>query len=332
MVSATPKTGIRGKTYLQQGSKKLAISGLNLPIIPLNGVTAYSSSYVKAELPQGSYAVLVVSGKVKAKYASAEARFNALGGYAAEAEAAAIAGNLGLKEQVLSQPLKTLSGGQRRRIELARILFSDAQTMILDEPTNHLDADSVVWLREFLKGYQGGLIVISHDVDLIGETVNRVFYLDAMRGVIDVYNMGWKAYLKQREADEERRIQREAEERAAAAKRDEKSAGRDSRDALDAAVREDRKADRIEGKAHGPESDLGRSRSEHGAVGTLTRRWECNLVDRDKITVDAILKLFPFINEEAISAAGYKWMMAQSQENRSLPGFTMEQVTVSMVR
>ena len=70
MVSATPKTGIRGKTYLQQGSKKLAISGLNLPTIPSNGVTAYSSSYGKAQLPQGSYAVLVVSGKVKAKYSN----------------------------------------------------------------------------------------------------------------------------------------------------------------------------------------------------------------------------------------------------------------------
>jgi ATPase subunit of ABC transporter with duplicated ATPase domains len=77
--------------------------------------------------------------------------------------------------------------------------------MILDEPTNHLDADSVVWLRDFLKSYPGGLIVISHDVDLIGETVNRIFYLDAMRGVIDVYNMGWRNYLKQRESDEERR-------------------------------------------------------------------------------------------------------------------------------
>jgi len=139
------------------------------------------------------------------KYANAEERFNILGGYAAEAEAAAIASNLGLKEHILNQPLKTLSGGQRRRIELARILFSDAETMILDEPTNHLDADSVVWLREFLKSYQGGLIVISHDVDLIGETVNRVFYLDAMRCVIDVYNMVWKQYLRQREADEERR-------------------------------------------------------------------------------------------------------------------------------
>lgn len=158
----------------------------------------------KASEDMGSVDEQVYEAAMK-KYASAEARFNALGGYSAEAEAAAIAGNLGLKEQVLSQPLNTLSGGQRRRIELARILFSDAQTMILDEPTNHLDADSVVWLREFLKTYQGGLIVISHDVDLIGETVNRVFYLDAMRGVIDVYNMGWKAYQKQREADEERR-------------------------------------------------------------------------------------------------------------------------------
>jgi ATPase subunit of ABC transporter with duplicated ATPase domains len=77
--------------------------------------------------------------------------------------------------------------------------------MLLDEPTNHLDADSVVWLRDFLRAYQGGLIVISHDVDLVEATVNRVFYLDANRQKIDIYNMGWRAYQKQREADEERR-------------------------------------------------------------------------------------------------------------------------------
>ena len=139
------------------------------------------------------------------KYGNLLDRFEALGGYAAEAEAASIASNLSLPDRILDQPLKTLSGGQRRRIELARILFSDAEVMILDEPTNHLDADSVVWLREFLKSYQGGFIVISHDVELVGETVNKVFYLDANRQVIDVYNMGWKHYLRQREADEERR-------------------------------------------------------------------------------------------------------------------------------
>ncbi|MBP1077497.1 ATPase subunit of ABC transporter with duplicated ATPase domains [Microbacterium terrae] len=146
-----------------------------------------------------------VADKAMRKYANLTERFEALGGYAAEAEAASIAHNLSLPDRILDQPLKTLSGGQRRRIELARILFSDAQTMILDEPTNHLDADSVVWLREFLKGYKGGLIVISHDVELVGETVNRVFYLDANRQVIDIYNMNWKNYLRQRVADEERR-------------------------------------------------------------------------------------------------------------------------------
>ena len=146
-----------------------------------------------------------VSAAGMTKYGNLTDRFLALGGYAAEAEAASIASNLNLPDRILDQPLSTLSGGQRRRIELARILFSDARTLILDEPTNHLDADSVVWLREFLKNYSGGFIVISHDIELVGETVNRVFYLDANRQVIDVYNMNWKNYLRQRAADEERR-------------------------------------------------------------------------------------------------------------------------------
>ena len=158
----------------------------------------------KAGLEMGSGNAAISAAAMDA-YAKFEERFQAAGGYAAEAEASAIAGNLGLKGAVLDQPLQTLSGGQRRRIELARILFSSAQTMILDEPTNHLDADSVVWLREFLKSYKGGLIIISHDVALVDETVNRVFYLDANRTVIDIYNMGWNQYKKARETDEERR-------------------------------------------------------------------------------------------------------------------------------
>ena len=146
-----------------------------------------------------------VAERAMKRFGTLTDQFTALGGYAAEAEAASIAHNLNLPDRILDQPLKTLSGGQRRRIELARILFSDAQTMILDEPTNHLDADSVVWLRDFLKQSKAGVIVISHDVELVGETVNRVFYLDANRAVIDIYNMDWKNYLRQREADQERR-------------------------------------------------------------------------------------------------------------------------------
>ncbi len=139
------------------------------------------------------------------RYAALEERFVALGGWAAEAEAAAISSSLGLPGRVLEQPLGTLSGGQRRRVELARVLFSGAQALLLDEPTNHLDADSVAWLRNYLRGYSGGLVVISHDTDLLEATVNRVLHLDATRQVIDVYNMGWRAYREQVASDERRR-------------------------------------------------------------------------------------------------------------------------------
>src|SRR5258708_10868487 len=101
--------------------------------------------------------------------------------------------------------LRTLSGGQRRRIELARILFGRAQTLLLDEPTNHLDADSMSWLRDHLRAFRGGLVVISHDTALLDSVVNKVFHLDADRCVLDVYNLGWNSYLDQRETDARRR-------------------------------------------------------------------------------------------------------------------------------
>jgi ATPase subunit of ABC transporter with duplicated ATPase domains len=144
------------------------------------------------------------------RYGTLEDRFAALGGYAAESEAARICANLGLPDRVLSQPLGTLSGGQRRRIELARILFADSRetgggVLLLDEPTNHLDADSITWLRGFLASHKGGLVVISHDASLLEAVVNKVWYLDANRSTVDMYNLGWKAYLEQRETDERRR-------------------------------------------------------------------------------------------------------------------------------
>ena len=139
------------------------------------------------------------------RYAQAEAEFVGAGGYAAEAEAASVAAGIGLEQRLLDQPLGTLSGGQRRRVELARLLFSSDDTLLLDEPTNHLDADSIVWLRTFLHNYAGGVVVISHDVGLLDATVNKVMYLDAMRARLDVYNLGWTAYLAEREAAERRR-------------------------------------------------------------------------------------------------------------------------------
>ncbi len=140
------------------------------------------------------------SDRVVRRYGALEDQFAGLGGYAAEAEAARICANLGLPDRVLAQTIGTLSGGQRRRIELARILFADAGetgggTLLLDEPTNHLDADSITWLRGFLAAHKGGLVVISHDVSLLDAVVNKVWYLDANRATVDIYNMGWKTYL-----------------------------------------------------------------------------------------------------------------------------------------
>ncbi len=148
-------------------------------------------------------------------YGRIEERFSALGGYASESEAARICAHLGLPDRVLNQQIETLSGGQRRRVELARILFAASDgggggapsdtTLLLDEPTNHLDADSITWLRGFLSTHTGGLVVISHDTDLLAAVVNKVWFLDATRGEADLYNMDWKRYQEARATDEKRR-------------------------------------------------------------------------------------------------------------------------------
>jgi len=167
------------------------------------------------EKTQLELAELVDDGRRRAavrRYGQLEERFSALGGYAAESEAARICAHLGLPDRALGQLLNTLSGGQRRRLELARILFAaaeagasaDATTLLLDEPTNHLDADSITWLRSFLAGYSGGLVVISHDTDLLVAVVNKVWHLDGTRAELDIYNMTWSRYLEARATDERR--------------------------------------------------------------------------------------------------------------------------------
>lgn len=161
------------------------------------------------------------------KYSRLEEQYHQLGGYEAASEAARICDALGLPARVLDQPLHTLSGGQRRRVELAQILFAASHgagksdvTLLLDEPTNHLDSDSITWLREFLAKHEGGLVMISHDVELLDAVCNKVWFLDAVRGEADVYNMGWKKYLDARATDEARRRRERAnaEKKAAALK------------------------------------------------------------------------------------------------------------------
>lgn len=181
-------------------------------VLSARGLDTLLADLEKQQVLMAEVADDAARDKAVRRYGQLEERFAALGGYAAESEAGRICASLGLPERVLTQSLRTLSGGQRRRVELARILFAasetgsgSATTLLLDEPTNHLDADSIGWLRDFLKNHTGGLVMISHNVELLEEVVNRVWFLDAVRGEVDVYNMGWQKYLDARATDEQRR-------------------------------------------------------------------------------------------------------------------------------
>ena len=113
-----------------------------------------------------------------ARFARAEDAFRAAGGYAAEAEVRRLAAGLGLAADRSDTPITVLSGGERRRVELARILFAGSDVLLLDEPTNHLDTDAKQWLMGFLRSYRGALLVVSHDIELLDEAITRVLHLD----------------------------------------------------------------------------------------------------------------------------------------------------------
>jgi ATPase subunit of ABC transporter with duplicated ATPase domains len=112
------------------------------------------------------------------RYSRAEETFRMGGGYAAESEARSMAAGLGIDEDRIDLPIGVLSGGERRRVELARILFAGSDVLCLDEPTNHLDIDAKEWLMGFLRQYRGALLVISHDLELLDEAITRVLHLD----------------------------------------------------------------------------------------------------------------------------------------------------------
>ena len=143
------------------------------------------------------------------RYTRAEEQFRTSGGYAAESEARAMAAGLGIPQERLDLPLGVLSGGERRRIELARILFAGSDVLCLDEPTNHLDLDAKSWLMGFLRQYKGALLVISHDLDLLDEAITRVLHLDrpteSAVGELIEYRGTYSQYRKSRADDEVRR-------------------------------------------------------------------------------------------------------------------------------
>jgi len=138
-----------------------------------------------------------------ARFTRLHDEFESKGGFAAEAEAKRIAANVGIGNDELGQPVRTMSGGQRRRVELARILFAETDVMLLDEPTNHLDLDAKAWLIDYLGSYRGGMLVVSHDLPLLDEAITSVLAVE--NGVVEAYRGNYSNYLVEREARRERK-------------------------------------------------------------------------------------------------------------------------------
>jgi len=147
-----------------------------------------------------------------ARFSRAEDAFRGEGGYSAEAEVRRICAGLGLTPNRVDLPLTVLSGGERRRVELARILFAGSDLLMLDEPTNHLDVDAKSWLMGFLRTYRGALLVVSHDLDLLDEAITRVLHLD--EGTMVEYKGTYSQYREARKRDEERLAKQAARQQA----------------------------------------------------------------------------------------------------------------------
>ena len=136
------------------------------------------------------------------RYSEAEERYRLDGGYSSESDARKIATGLGLRPDRVDLALSVLSGGERRRVELARVLFANADLLLLDEPTNHLDTNAKSWLMDFLRGYRGAVIVVSHDLALLDSSITRVLHLDTGRLV--EYRGTYSQYQAARRREEKR--------------------------------------------------------------------------------------------------------------------------------
>ncbi|HLX30882.1 MAG TPA: ATP-binding cassette domain-containing protein [Casimicrobiaceae bacterium] len=115
------------------------------------------------------------------RLADLQHRFETIGGYAARARAATLLAGLGIEEARQSQPLDEFSGGMRMRIDLAQALMCRSDMLLLDEPTNHLDLDAVLWLEDWLRRYEGTLLLITHDRDFLDAVVDTIVHIDDAR-------------------------------------------------------------------------------------------------------------------------------------------------------
>ena len=124
-----------------------------------------------------------------------QSQIEVLGGYDLDARASRILAGLGFPQHAMTQPLRTLSGGQMMRVALGRLLLRNPSVLLLDEPTNHLDLESVGWLQEFLSHYDGAIMVVSHDRDFLNATTTHT--LEVRDGEVTLYTGNFEAYVDQ---------------------------------------------------------------------------------------------------------------------------------------
>ncbi len=134
--------------------------------------------------------------KLVDRFGHAQARFDELGGYALEARAREIMAGLGFSQEQMDGDVGNLSGGWKMRVALARILLMRPNCMLLDEPSNHLDIESIIWLEEFLKDFDGALLMTTHDREFMNRVVSKIIEIDG--GVMTSYSGNYDFYEKQR--------------------------------------------------------------------------------------------------------------------------------------
>jgi ATPase subunit of ABC transporter with duplicated ATPase domains len=138
--------------------------------------------------------------KLLDRFGEIQARFDELGGYALEARAREILAGLGFSQETMDGDVGRLSGGWKMRVALARILLMRPDAMLLDEPSNHLDLESLIWLENFLKTYEGALLMTSHDREFLNRIVGRIIEIDG--GVLTSYSGNHDFYERQRALNE----------------------------------------------------------------------------------------------------------------------------------
>ena len=145
------------------------------------------------------------------KYGEAQHRFEELDGYALDGRAREVLDGLGFSQEMMDGDVGKLSGGWKMRVALARILLMRPDVMLLDEPSNHLDLESLIWLEQFLKGYDGALLMTSHDREFMNRIVNKVVEIDA--GSLTAYSGNYEFYQQQRAiADKQQQAQFERQQ------------------------------------------------------------------------------------------------------------------------